>query len=166
MDFFFYELELRGFWYRKIYPYCHTSHTRLFWGGIILEKRRGMCVAQDGMEDGFFFRQYQGVLRWIFWEFHAHGTCISRNNNSRTTPRVWPWYFYPPPPAQISSQRRVFNRWKCSAMSPTTSSAGDIVRRASPTKNRCHRLLSTTPRNFCKTKSEHNNQMDGGGRRR
>ena len=32
--FFFYELELRGFWYRKIYPYCHISKYPSFWRGM------------------------------------------------------------------------------------------------------------------------------------
>jgi hypothetical protein len=45
-------------------------------------------------------------------------------------------------------------------MPPKTSSAGDIIQRALPTKNCCHRLLSPPPGIFVK-KSEHYNQIDG-----
>lgn len=57
MDFFLNELELRGFWYRKIYPYCHISKYPSFWRGTLSKKVmvfEARKPSKDGMEDGFF----------------------------------------------------------------------------------------------------------------
>ena len=50
---------------QKTYSSCQISHTPLFLGDI-LAKHRGIWGAQDGMEDGFFSRQYQGVSSMDF----------------------------------------------------------------------------------------------------
>jgi len=52
-DGFFFRNSLSVDWYqKKILLLSHLTYPT-FWGGI-LEKRRGMWGAQDGMEDDFF----------------------------------------------------------------------------------------------------------------
>jgi len=55
--FFFNELELHGFWYRKKYTPTVTSRSTPRFGGVFEQNRmvfEARKPSQDGMEDGFF----------------------------------------------------------------------------------------------------------------
>ncbi len=118
------------------YPYCHISNTPLF-SWVLRCYSRDISAARMEWRDGFFSTTYHSHFWWNIWIFHAQETHKSTTPN---TPRVELWYPDHPMTARISSQGRDFNEQKLWVMSPSTSLAGNIVQRASP----------TNPQHFCK----------------
>ncbi len=103
-----------------------TSQIPHFWRGIWAQCR-GVLVAQDGIEDGFFY-----VISRHFWmEYCSYSMpkifSKAQPTTKACTPWVWPWYLCPPPTARFSLQRHFFNRRKWRAMLLTTLLASAIA---------------------------------------